>query len=141
MRAKMIGNHEFPLPTQAHAGDAGYDLVTTKDLIIKNGAQVLVHTGWAVEIPMGYAGIVKDRSGMAKRGLVTAGGVIDSTYRGEVMVLLRNTGTSGDDCEIIEAGDRIAQMLVIPCYSGYFTRAEELYDSHRGHCGFGSTGK
>ena len=98
------------------------------------------HLGLAVEIPQGYAGLVYARSGMAmKRGLAPANkvGVIDADYRGEVMVALHNHGR---ETQTVEAGERIAQLVVTPFLRVEYEAAEELSDTCRGAGGFGSTG-
>lgn len=131
------------MPTQGTAAAAGYDLYAAKDCVIESGQTVMVHTGWAIEIPDGYWGGIYARSGLAtKRGLRPANcvGVIDSDYRGEIMVALYND--SGFDQEI-KTGERVAQIVFHECawiqYS--FEEVEELSDTSRGNGGFGSTGK
>jgi len=101
----------------------------------------MIHTGFAVEIPEGYAGLIYARSGIAtKRGLAPANkvGVIDSDYRGEIMVSLHNH--SGQTQEIAD-GERIAQLVITPFLRVEFTETDELSDTVRGTGGFGSTGK
>ena len=123
-------------PTQAHEGDAGYDLHAAEGATIGPGERASVGTGIAVAIPEGQAGLVIPRSGLAARhgiSVVNAPGLIDSGYRGEIRVLLLNTDP-GEPFEI-EVGDRIAQLLVVP-----FVEAGELSASERGEGGFGSSG-
>ena len=100
-----------------------------------------IHTGIALEVPIGYAGLIYARSGAAcKRGLAPANkvGVVDSDYRGEVMVALHNHSTVEQK---ISAGERIAQLVVAPFLKATFTEAEELNETVRGEGGFGSTGR
>ena len=100
----------------------------------------MVHTGIAMELPMGYVGLVYARSGLAsKRGLAPANkvGVIDCDYRGELMVALHN---HGDVVQVITDGERIAQLVIAPYITAEFTQADELSDTVRGVGGFGSTG-
>ena len=120
-----------------HESDAGFDLESIEDVVIpaKEFAP-MIHTGVHVEIPFGYFGLVKERSGMASKGIFVMGGVIDSGYRGEIMVNLANM--SGYDY-VIKSGDRIAQLIILPC-SAVMT-VGELSESDRGENGFGSTGR
>jgi len=118
--------------TRGTSGSAGLDLYSQEDYK-DNGGVVLVSTGVRVMIPEGYVGIIKDRSGMAKKGVTTHGGVIDSDYRGEVGVMLRLNGNT------IKKGDRIAQLVVVPCLMDFET-VDSLDETERGEKGFGSTG-
>ncbi|MEE1239206.1 MAG: dUTP diphosphatase [Acutalibacteraceae bacterium] len=131
-------------PTYGSQYAAGADLYALTDgetLRFAPGETKMIHTGLAVEIPEGYAGLVYARSGIAaKRGLAPANkvGVIDSDYRGEVMVSLHNH--SGIEQEIAD-GERIAQLVIAPFLAAEFCEADELSDTVRGEGGFGSTGK
>ena len=132
------------LPTYGSEYAAGADLyaLTNGETVhIAAGETKMIHTGLAVEIPEGYAGLIYARSGIAtKRGLAPANkvGVIDSDYRGEVMVSLHNH--SNEEQEIAD-GERIAQLVIAPFLSAEFCETEELSDTVRGEGGFGSTGK
>jgi dUTP pyrophosphatase len=128
-------------PEQAHEHDAGYDLFSSEDASIEPGARVSVGTGIAVAIPDGHAGLVLPRSGLSARhgiALVNAPGLIDAGYRGEVRILLLNTDRK--DAFAIEAGDRIAQLLVTRVEPAEFVEAGALSETARGEGGFGSTG-
>jgi dUTP pyrophosphatase len=130
------------LPSRAHEGDAGLDLHACEAAHIGPGERWSVATGVAVEIPAGHAGLVLPRSGLARKhgiSLVNAPGLIDSGYRGEICVLLLNT----DPAETfrIEAGDRIAQLVVSPVAELVPVAAAELTESARGEGGFGSSGR
>ena len=130
------------LPTYGSECAAGADLYAcnTKEITIKSGETVLVHTGIALEIPEGFAGLIYARSGIAtKRGLAPANkvGVIDADYRGEIKVALHNH-TSSD--ATVEAGERIAQLAIVPFLKAEFEVVDELSDTVRGAGGFGSTG-
>ena len=128
-------------PEQAHEHDAGYDLFASEDASIEPGARVSVGTGIAVAIPGGHAGLVLPRSGLSARhgiALVNAPGLIDAGYRGEVRILLLNTDRK--DAFAIEAGDRIAQLLVTRVEPAEFVEAGALSETARGEGGFGSTG-
>lgn len=132
---------EVPIPRYAHLGDAGADLVVTRDVALAPGERALVGTGIAIALPIGYAAFVHPRSGLAARcglGLVNAPGTIDAGYRGEIRVCLINH----DLREPIELrrGDRIAQLVVQRVEHVAFTEVAELPDSERGAGGYGSTG-
>ncbi len=121
-------------------GDAGYDLFSTGDCLVPPGQRALVETGLHLEIPHGYVGLVKDRSSIASAGLHSIAGVIDSAYRGELKILLVNLGV--DDFHI-RPGQKIAQLLVVPVYTGalkFVTSLQDLSASERESSGFGSTG-
>ena len=138
------------LDKNAHAPTYGSEYAAGADLYaLTNGETVsfspgetkMIHTGLAVEIPVGYAGLVYARSGIAtKRGLAPANkvGVIDSDYRGEVMVSLHNHSNTEQE---ISDGERIAQLVIAPFLAAEFCETEELSDTARGEGGFGSTGK
>ena len=131
------------LPTSGSAGAAGADLYALPEgdpITINPGETVMIHTGLSMAIPEGYVGLNFARSGLAsKRGLAPANkvGVIDSDYRGEIMVALHNHSSVEG---IIEDGERIAQMVIVPYLRADFTEADVLEDTDRGDGGFGSTG-
>lgn len=131
------------MPTYGTTYSAGADMyaATNEEITIKPNETKLIPTGLAFEIPEGYAGFVYARSGLAcKRGLAPANkvGVIDSDYRGEVMVALHN---HSDMPQVVEAGERIAQMIIAPFITANYIFADELDDTVRGEGGFGSTGR
>jgi dUTP pyrophosphatase len=128
------------MPTRAHPDDAGLDLHAVEAAKIPPGERASIGTGIAIEIPPGHAGLVLPRSGLAARhgiALVNAPGLIDSGYRGEIRVLLLNTDRG--EPFAIEAGDRIAQLLVTPFADPVPVEASTLQASVRGADGFGST--
>lgn len=130
-------------PVYSSAGAAGADLCACLDapLTIAPGETVFLHTGLAMAIPVGYAGLVYARSGMAaKRGLAPANkvGVIDPDYRGELLVSLHNHGS---EPQTIQPGERVAQLIITPYVTGEFLRAEALDETDRGAGGYGSTGR
>ena len=130
------------IPTRAHPGDAGLDLYSTELAHLGPGERWSVGTGIALEIPEGHAGLVLPRSGLAREhgiALVNAPGLIDAGYRGEVRVLLLNTDPA--ETVRIEAGARIAQLVVTPVAIAAPVEVSELSDSARGEGGFGSTGR
>ncbi len=129
------------VPAYAHPGDAGADLVATEDVRLEPGERALVATGVRIALPDGYAAFVVPRSGLAaKHGItiVNSPGTIDAGYRGEIKVALLNTDsrTAYD----VGAGDRIAQLIVMPVTRARFLPVEDLSDSVRGAGGFGSSG-
>ncbi len=130
------------LPAYGSEWAAGADLYALLDapVTIEPAQTVLVHTGLAMEIPCGYAGLIYARSGLAsKRGLAPANkvGVVDADYRGEIMVALHN---HSDKPQTVEHGERIAQLVVAPFLAVSYEETEELSDTVRGEGGFGSTG-
>jgi dUTP pyrophosphatase len=132
---------DVPMPAYAHAGDAGADLCAAADVELAPGARALVPTGVAVELPVGYVGLVHPRSGLAARLGVTvlnAPGTVDAGYRGEIMVNLVNHDPVATAS--IARGDRIAQLVVQRVERADFHRVAELSGTSRGAGGHGSTG-
>jgi dUTP diphosphatase len=132
---------ELPMPTYAHPGDAGADLVAAVDVTLAPGERVLVPTGIALALPDGYVALVHPRSGLAARhglSIVNSPGTIDAGYRGEVKVLLINL----DPREEIRLrrGDRVAQLVVQRFEHAGFVEVDALPESVRGSGGYGSTG-
>ena len=130
------------IPSYGSEFSAGCDLyaVLDDDLAIKSFETVLVKTGFAMEIPVGYAGLIFARSGLAsKKGLAPANkvGVVDADYRGEIMVALHNH--SNED-RVVAPGERIAQLVIMPFFKAMFEEVDELDETVRGEGGFGSTG-
>ena len=122
---------------------AGADLYACMDeeIRIAGGETVMIKTGIAMELPEGYAGLIYARSGLAtKKGLAPANkvGVVDSDYRGEIMVSLYN---HSGETQVVEPGERVAQMIITPYIRGLFNVVDELSDTARGTGGFGSTGR
>lgn len=130
------------MPTRAHPGDAGLDLCCLDAVELGAGERARVATGIAVELPAGHAGLIVPRSGLAaKHGLsvVNAPGLIDEGYRGELQVLLLNT--DGGQAVSLEAGERIAQLIVIAVAQLTPVEVDSLDESSRGEQGFGSSGR
>lgn len=127
-------------PAYAKPGDAGADLSATTSVTLEPGERALVPTGVAVAIPVGFVGLVHPRSGLAHRhglSIVNAPGTIDSGYRGEILVNLVNLGT---ETVRLQAGDRIAQLLIMPVVTATFLPVDSLPESDRGDTGHGSSG-
>lgn len=131
---------DVPLPSYAHPGDAGADVVTTSDVTLKPGERAIVGTGLAVALPEGYAAFVHPRSGLATRGvtIVNAPGTVDAGYRGEIMVILVNSDLS--EPVALRRGDRIAQLVIQRVERAAFREVDDLPASVRGQGGHGSTG-
>ena len=135
-------NDKAILPTYGSEYAAGADLYACLDepLTIKPHETVMVHTGLAMEIPAGYAGLIYPRSGLAsKRGLAPANkvGVVDPDYRGEFMIELHN---HSDLEQTIEPAERVAQLVITPFITADFNLTDSLSETVRGEGGFGSTG-
>jgi dUTP pyrophosphatase len=132
---------DVPIPRYAEPGDAGVDLVTTRDVVLQPGERALVGTGIAVALPHGYVGFVHPRSGLAARAglsVVNAPGTVDSGYRGEIKVCLINHDRAASLS--LRRGDRIAQLVVQKVEHAVFHEVDELPESQRGVGGYGSTG-
>ena len=129
---------EAIIPHYAHPGDAGMDIFSAEEAIIKAGERKSIKTGLKMELPEGFVGLVWDKSGLAlKNGIKTMAGVIDSCYRGEIGIVLVNL--SGQDYKI-EKGQKIAQMLIQKIERAEIEEARELSETKRGEGRFGSTG-
>lgn len=127
------------LPVYNHEGDAGMDIFAFQETSVPARGRALVNTGLALEIPFGYAGLVWGKSGLAtKHGIATIAGVIDAGYRGEFKVALVNTS---DEDYVIEAGHKVAQLLIQKVEHPEIVEVSELSDTARGEQGFGSSGK
>ncbi len=131
----------MPVPKYAHKGDAGLDLYSSIDYVLKPYERKLIPTGIKVAIPSGYAGFIQPRSGLAiKHGiaLVNSPGLIDSGYRGEICIIIINLDSREDFT--IKKGDKICQMVVKKIEEADLVESEELDISERAEGGFGSTG-
>lgn len=140
MNIDVVADSEH-LPTYAREGDAGADLRCTVNIILEPGERALVGTGVSVALPDGTVGLVTPRSGLAARqglGIVNAPGIIDSGYRGEILVCLINHDTK--DSIILSAGDRVAQLVLMPVITAQFSQVDVLDETERGSGGYGSTG-
>lgn len=136
-------NERAKVPSYGSAAAAGADLYTDSEVpvTVAPGETVMVHTGIAVAIPEGHVGLIFARSGLAtKRGLAPANkvGVIDADYRGELMISLHNHSR---EPQTIDAFERVAQLVVMPCVQAPYEEAENLDETARGGGGFGSTGR
>lgn len=126
------------LPTRAFSGDAGMDVYSIEDINIRGRGTIKTSLGFSVEFPEGYVLIVQDKSGRAyNTGYQVKGNIIDAQYRGICHVVMKS---DEDEWICIPKGEKIAQMLVLPCWTGIPEQAEELSDSDRSTGGFGSSG-
>lgn len=142
IRIKKL-NENAIIPTYGTEFSAGADLYALpgESITIEPHKTVMIHTGLAMEIPEGYAGLIFARSGLAsKKGLAPANkvGVVDPDYRGEFMVALHN---HTDEEKTVDGGERVAQLVIVPFLKADFSVCDELSDTVRGAGGFGSTGK
>jgi dUTP pyrophosphatase len=126
------------LPTRAHPDDAGLDLYNLEDFKMAPGEGKMIKTGIALAVPQGHVGLVADRSSLAKRGLKTAGGVIDAGYRGEIHIVMWNVSKENFE---LKKGERLAQLMIIPIATPAVVEVKELDSTSRGAKGFGSSGK
>ncbi|MBS3115109.1 dUTP diphosphatase [Candidatus Woesearchaeota archaeon] len=134
---KMDSNAK--LPSYANQGDAGMDFYSAENYVLRPNERKTVKTGIAMAIPVGYVGLIWDKSGLAsKKGIKTMAGVVDSGYRGEVQIVLHNLG---NEDFVVEKDMKIAQMLIQPIHQPRLEEVAELDETKRGDGGFGSTGK
>ncbi len=146
LKTKLL-KENAKLPVRAHQYDAGLDLFSTADYTIPYGSIIEVSTGIAVEIPPGTVGLVLDKSGLGAKGIKVFGGVIDAEYRGEVIVVVARAALPDGVLHLtrestihIKAGDKIAQLVLLPILLPIPYQVDELTDTARGVNGFGSTG-
>ena len=124
-------------PMYGYVGDAGLDLFSAVDMTVSPKTQRTVSTNIAIEIPSGYVGLVWDKSGLSEKGITILAGVIDSSYRGEIKVIMANL--SKKPYKVL-AKKKIAQLLIQPVITAEVKIVSELMVSRRGEKGFGSTG-
>ena len=125
------------MPVKGHAGDAAFDLFTREPFTIKPGKRMEIRTGVHMDIPRGYCGLIKSKSGLNKKG-IQCEGVVDAGYTGEIVVFMYN---HGDEAETFEAGQKVTQILISPVPEVYLHQSDSLPEYERGSAGFGSTGK
>ena len=125
------------LPRRAHPTDSGADLFAVERTVLPPHAVTHVHTGVAVELPENTSGIIWGKSSVESKGIKAMAGLVDAPYRGELIVCMFNL----NDTEFVfEAGQKVAQLVILPTLYPDFTEADELSDTARGNGGFGSTG-
>ncbi len=125
-------------PTRAHEADAGYDLYSTVDRELKPKGWTKIDTGVHFEIPKGYVGFIKSKSGLNVKFGITSEGVIDSGYTGSVVIKLYNHSYKS---YFINKGDKISQIVFLPIYTPELEVVDDLEETERGNNGFGSSGK
>lgn len=138
---KVLTQDEELIPKYQTAGSGGCDLYALDEIVIQAKKRALIGTGIRLEIPHGFGAYVCPRSGLAiKQGItvLNSPGIIDNDYRGEINVVLYN---SGDEQFIVKKGDRIAQLVFFPIFQAIFQKAKSVNETDRGEGGFGSTGK
>ncbi len=126
------------IPVRAHVTDAGADLRSPIDTVVPARGPRVIDTGVHIQLPHGYVGMLKSKSGLNVKHGITSEGVIDEGYTGQIKVKLYN---HGDEYHVIERGDKITQLVIVPCEYVQFDLVDDLEDSERGGDGFGSTGK
>jgi len=132
-------NSEAVLPNYSYYDDAGFDLYTVVDFVLKPCQRFQIKTGIAIQIPTGHVGLIWDKSGLShKAGIKTLGGVIDSGYRGEVRVGVVNLS---DETYIFKKGEKVGQMIIQKKENCEIIEVEKLEEAERGSRGFGSSGK
>lgn len=129
---------EAKLPTYHHEGDVGMDLYSMEEVIIPPMGHHRFWHGFALEFPVGYAGIIKDKSSISKAGLHSMGGVFDAGFRGEYNTHLVNLS---DKEYKVEVGDKVAQLVLFPVAIAELEEVDSLTETSRGEGGFGSTGR
>jgi dUTP pyrophosphatase len=137
LKVKKI-HPDAKLPQYSHKGDAGLDLFSSIDCVLKKGEVKPIPAGIKMAIPEGYVGLVWDKSGISLQGVHRLAGVVDSGYRGEVRVVMVNLG---EKPFVVEKGMKIAQLLIQPVIELKVMEVETLEETSRGENGFGSTGK
>lgn len=126
------------MPERAHKEDAGLDIRTPVDVFISPRGSAVVDTGIHVQIPEGYVGMLKSKSGLNVKENLTGEGVIDCGYTGSIVVKLYN---HGDEGRVIQRGDKITQLVILPILTPELEQVDSLEETERGDNGFGSTGK
>ena len=129
------------MPTRAHEWDAGIDLRSPISTYICDGESVVIDTGVHVQIPEGYVGMLKSKSGLNVKAGITSEGVIDSGYTGSIVVKLYRRDSTTKEPYRIEVGDKITQLVILPCETPKINVVAEFLATDRGDGGFGSTGR
>ena len=135
---KVVLDDGAYMPERAHELDAGYDLRTPEDVTIYGGLNATIDTGVHVQIPDGYVGFLKSKSGLNVKDNITGEGVIDAGYTGSIKVKLYN---NGNFTKHFYRGDKIIQLVILPIYTPELERVDSLEKTDRGANGFGSTGR
>lgn len=135
---KIMLDEGAKMPTRAHPWDAGLDLYAVEDGYIRANQSRTFDTGTHIAIPEGFVGFVKSKSGLMVNHGITTDGTIDAHYTGSIKVCLFNNGGSKYE---VKAGDKIAQLVIVPCVMPHLELSDSLEETDRGDNGFGSTGR
>lgn len=138
MIMKVMLDQGAYMPVRAHKDDAGLDLRSPDTFIVKAGKSLKIDSGVHVEIPAGYVGFLKAKSGLNVKYGITCTGVIDAGYTGSIVVKLYNNGS---DDVLFERGDKLTQLVILPIVCPDLIQVDSLEDTERGDAGFGSTGR
>lgn len=141
MYIKVMLDEGAKMPTRAHEADAGYDLYSPQDYILMHDHNVVIDTGVHIQIPKGYVGFLKSKSGLNVKHHITGEGVIDSGYTGSIKVKLYNNSPDSLDIYEINKGDKIIQLVILPILTPKLELVNMFEETDRGTGGFGSTGK
>lgn len=136
---KIMLDEGAKMPTRAHPYDAGLDLYAMEEFFVPYNHRVTVDTGVHVEIPEGYVGLIKSKSGLMTKSYITTDGTIDAHYTGSIRVCLFNH--SDVFHSHFKTGDKIAQLVIVPCLLPELEQVDTLEETDRGNAGFGSTGR
>lgn len=138
MKVKVVLDPGAIMPTRAHELDAGYDIYSREDSVVYQNASGKFDTGVHIEIPAGYVGFLKSKSGLNVKSGIQSEGVIDAGYTGSICVKLYNHGSRAVE---IKKGQKISQLVLLPIITPELDQVDSLEETERGACGFGSTGK
>ena len=138
MKFKVMLDEKAKMPTKAHETDAGFDLYTPKGIIVFREDSEVIDTGVHIEIPKGYVGFLKSKSGLNVKNGITGEGVIDAGYTGSIVAKLYN---NGDEDVFFDAGQKIIQIVFLPIPEVELELTDIFYNTERGDNGFGSSGK
>ena len=133
----ILDGEKIKMPTKAHDADAGFDLFTPDRVVVKPHDSVVINTGVHMEIPVGFVGFLKSKSGLNMCG-IRGEGVIDSGYTGQVVVKLFN---DGEEYVILEEGQKCIQIVILPIPEVELVQVDRFEETERGDNGFGSSGK
>ena len=137
-KMKIILDEGAIIPTRAHQFDAGMDLYARESAVVEAKGCAVFDTGVHVQIPQGFAGFLKSKSGLNVKHGIVSDGLIDSGYTGSIVVKLYNLSSSDYK---VNAGDKISQLVIIPVALFWLEPVDSLEETDRGDCGFGSTGR
>lgn len=135
---KVVLDENAKVPTRAHETDAGLDIYSTVNTYVPPKGSIIIDTGVHIEIPVGYVGMLKSKSGLNVKHSITSEGVIDAGYTGSICVKLYN---NSNEYFKVEKGDKISQLVILPILTPEIEIVESLEKTERGNNGFGSTGK